>query len=78
MMYMDSKGILEVGMKRNIVGYIILCDTCHRVKAKHKMSVGYYDLKVLEWKWDGICMGIIVGLAHTQRDYDSILVVIFI
>lgn len=44
MMYEDSKGILEVGMKRNIVGYIILCDTCHRVKAKHKMLVGYYNL----------------------------------
>lgn len=33
-------------------------------------------MKVLEWKWDGKCMDFIVGLAHTQRDYDSILVVI--
>jgi hypothetical protein len=54
------------GMKRDIVEYVSLCDTCQRVKAEHQRLAGLLQpLKIPEWKWEEIGMDFIVGLPRT-------------
>jgi hypothetical protein len=65
------------GMKRDIVEYVSLCDTCQRVKAEHQRPVGLLQaLKIPEWKWEEIGMDFIVTLPRTQAGYDSIWVIV--
>jgi hypothetical protein len=64
-------------MKRDIVKYVSLCDTCQRVKAEHQRPARLLQpLKILEWKWEEIGMDFIVGLPRTQVGYDSIWVIV--
>jgi hypothetical protein len=64
-------------MKRDIVEYMSLCDTCQRVKVEHqRLARLLQPLKILEWKWEEIRMDFIVGLPCTQAGYDSIWVVV--
>jgi hypothetical protein len=64
-------------MKRDVMEYVALCDTCQRVKAEHQRPAGLLQpLKILEWKWKEIRMDFIVGLPHTQALYDSIWVIV--
>jgi hypothetical protein len=64
-------------IKRDVVEYVALCDTCQRVKAKHQQSTGLLQpLQVHEWKWEVIAMDFIVGLPRTQSGYDSIWVIV--
>jgi hypothetical protein len=50
-------------MKRDIIEYVSLCDTCQRVKAKHQRPTGLLQpLKILEWKWEETGM----DFCHTQ------------
>jgi hypothetical protein len=49
-------------MKRDVVKYVALCDTCQRVKAEHqRLAKLLQPLKILEWKWEEIRMDFIVG-----------------
>jgi hypothetical protein len=65
------------GMKRDIVEYVSLCDTCQRVKAEHQGPVGLLQpLKILEWKWEEIGMDFTIGLPRTQAGHDSIWVIV--
>jgi hypothetical protein len=65
------------GMKRDIVEYVSLCDTCQWVKAEHQRPAGLLQpLKIPEWKWEDIGMDFIVGLPRTHAGYDSILVIV--
>jgi hypothetical protein len=77
-MYQDLKVSYSwYRMKREVVEYVELCDTCQRVKAEHQRPVGLLQLlKVLEWKWEDIGMDFIVGLPRTQKWYDSIWVIV--
>jgi hypothetical protein len=64
-------------MKRDVMKYVALCDTCQRVKAEHQRPVGLLQpLTILEWKWEEIRMDFIVGLPRTQVGYDSIWVIV--
>jgi hypothetical protein len=64
-------------MKRDVAEYVALCDTCQRVKAEHQGPAGLPQrLKIPEWKWEEIGMDFIVGLPHTQAEYDSIWVIV--
>jgi hypothetical protein len=76
-MYHDLKATYWwYGMKRDVVEYVALCDTCQRVKAKHHRPAGLLQpLQVPEWKWKEITMDFIVGLSRTQSGYDSIRVI---
>jgi hypothetical protein len=48
-------------MKRDVVEYVALCDTCQRVKAEHQRLAGLLQpLQVPEWKWEEIAMDFIV------------------
>jgi hypothetical protein len=64
-------------MKRDVTEYIVLYDTCQRVKAEHQRPAGLLQpLKILEWKWEEIGMDFIIGLPRTQDGYDSIWVIV--
>jgi hypothetical protein len=65
------------GMKREVVEYIALCDTCQRVKVEHLCPARLLQpLKVPGWKCEEIGMDFIVGVPRTQRGYDSIWVIV--
>jgi transposase InsO family protein len=76
-MYHDLKATYWwYGLKRDVVEYVTLCDTCQRVKAQHQRPAGLLQpLQVHEWKWEEIAMDFIVGLPRTQSGYDSIWVI---
>jgi IS30 family transposase len=64
-------------MKRDVIEYVALCDTCQRVKAEHQRPARLLQpLKIPEWKLEEIRMNFIVGLPHTQAGYDSIWVIV--
>ncbi|WVZ84395.1 hypothetical protein U9M48_031432 [Paspalum notatum var. saurae] len=77
-MYHDlKKRFWWYGMKRAVAEYVVVCDTCQRVKAEHQRPVGLLQpLKIPEWKWEEISMDFIVGLPRTQKGYNSIWVVV--
>jgi hypothetical protein len=54
-------------IKRDVVEYIALCDTCQRVKTKQQRQAGLLQpLQVPEWKWEEIAMDFAVELPRTQ------------
>jgi hypothetical protein len=60
-------------MKRDVMEYVALCDTCQRVKTEHQRPVELRQpLKIPEWEWEETRMDFIVGLPRTQAEYDSI------
>jgi hypothetical protein len=64
-------------MKRDVVEYVSLCDTCQWVKAEHQQPTRLLQpLQVLEWKWEEMAMNFIVGLLRTRSGYDSIWVIV--
>jgi hypothetical protein len=64
-------------MKRDVIEYIALCDTCQRVKEEHQRPARLLQpLKIPEWKWEEIKMDFIVGSPCTQAGYDSIWVIV--
>jgi hypothetical protein len=76
-MYQDLKvSYWWYGMKCEVAEYVVLCDTCQRVKVEHQHPAGLLQpLKVPQWKWEEIRMDFIMGLPKTQRGYDSIWVI---
>jgi hypothetical protein len=65
------------GMKRDIMEYVAICDTCQRVKVEHQRPARLLQpLKISEWKWEEIRIDFIVGLSCTQDGNDSIWVIV--
>jgi hypothetical protein len=77
-MYQDLKTCFWwTKMKKEIAAYVARCDTCCRVKAVHLKPVGLLQpLSVLGWKWEEISMDFTVGLPPTQKNFDSIWVIV--
>jgi hypothetical protein len=60
-------------MKREITEYVVVCDSCQRIKTEHQRPTELLQpLQILQWKWDEIEMDFIVGLPRTHIGYDSI------
>jgi hypothetical protein len=54
-------------IKRDVAEYVSLCDTCQRVKTKHRQHAGLLQpLQVPEWKWEEIDTDFVVELPRTQ------------
>ena len=50
---------------------------CPKVKAKHQNQGGLpQEIQVQTWKWEDINIDIVVGFPQTQKQYDSILVIV--
>jgi hypothetical protein len=73
-MYQDlKKSFWWYGMKREIIEYVAICDSCQRIKAEHQRPASLLQpLQIPQWKWDEIGMDFIVGLPRTRASYDSI------
>ena len=64
-------------MKKEIVAYVARCDNCCRVVAIHMNPAGLLQpLSIPCWKWEDISMDFVVGLPTTQKDHDSIWVIV--
>jgi hypothetical protein len=59
-------------MRKEIVAYVAMCDTCCRVKAMHMKARLLQPLSILGWKWEEISMDFIVGLPPTVKKHNSI------
>jgi hypothetical protein len=60
-------------MKREIAEYVVICDSCQRIKVEHQRPVGLLQsLQIPQWKWDEIGMDFIVGLPCTRAVYVAI------
>ena len=63
-------------MKKNIVEFGSKCLNYHQVKAEHQKSGSLsQEIHVPTWKLEDINMYFVVGLPLTQKQYDSIWVV---
>ena len=77
-MYQDLKHrFWWTKMKKEIVAYVARCDNCCRVKAIHLKHAGLLQpLSILGWKCEDISMDFIVGLPLTQKNFNSIWVIV--
>jgi hypothetical protein len=64
-------------MKKDVVDYITQCMECHKVKAEHRHPMGLLQpLSIPEKKWEVITMDFIIVLPRTNKQHDSIMVVV--
>ena len=64
-------------MKKDVVDFVFKCLTCQQVKAEHqKPSSEMQPLLIPKWKWERITTDFVVGLPRSQRQYDSIWVIV--
>jgi hypothetical protein len=64
-------------MKKDVVDYITRCMDCQKVKAEHRHPAGLLQpLPILEKKWEVITMDFITGLPRTNKQHDSIMVMV--
>jgi hypothetical protein len=73
-MYQDmKKRVWWYSIKRDIVDYVAICDSCQRIKAEHQRPIGLLEpLQISQWKWDEIRMDFIASFPRTRASYDSI------
>jgi hypothetical protein len=64
-------------IKKEIAAYVAWCDICCRVKVIHMKPAGLLQpLSVPKWKWEEISMDFITELPTTQKENDSIWVIV--
>ena len=64
-------------MKNDAAIYIARCFECQQVKTEHQHPVGLLQpLPIPKWKWEIISMDFITGLPKTNKQHDSIMVVV--
>ena len=65
------------GMKKEIASFVCKCLTFPKVKAEHQKPAGKIQLLPIPvWKWEKITMYFVTGLPRTQRQHDSIWVIV--
>jgi hypothetical protein len=64
-------------MKKDVVDYVIQCMECQKVKVEHRHPVGLLQpLPIPKKKWEVITMDFITRLPRTNKQHDSIMVVV--
>jgi hypothetical protein len=64
-------------MKKDIVEYIAKCMECQKVKADHRHAVGLLQpFPIPVWKWEVVKMDFMIGFPNTDKQHDSIMVVV--
>ena len=57
--------------------YLSKCLECQQVKAEHQHPAGLLQpLPIPEWKWEVISLDFITCFPFTQKQHDSIMVVV--
>ena len=65
------------GLKKDIAEFVAKCRYYQHMKAEHQKSGSLLqEIQVPTWKWEDINMDFVVGLPQTQKQYDSIWVVV--
>jgi hypothetical protein len=64
-------------MKKEVADFIARCLECQRVKAEHRHPDGLIQpFPILEWKWEVVTMDFITKIPRTNKQHDSIMVVV--
>ena len=63
-------------LRREVIRFIAHCRVCQHAKGKSTNAGLYLPLPVPTQPWTDVSMDFVLGLPRTQRDYDSILVVV--
>jgi hypothetical protein len=64
-------------MKKEVADFIAKCLECQKVKAEHRHPTGLLQpLPIPEWKWKVVTMDFITKLPRTNKQRDSIMVVV--
>jgi hypothetical protein len=65
------------GMKKEVVDFIAKYLECQKVKDEHRHPTGFLQpLPIPEWKWEVVTMDFITKLPRTNKQHDSIMVVV--
>jgi hypothetical protein len=65
------------GMKKEVVDFIVKCLECQKVKVEHRHPAGLLQpLPISEWKWEVVTLDFITKLPRTNKQDDSIMVVV--
>jgi hypothetical protein len=65
------------GMKKEVADFIAKCLECQKVKAEHRHPASLlHPLPIPEWKWEVLNMDFITKLPRTNKQHDSIMVVV--
>ena len=77
-LYHDLREVFWLeGLKKDIAEFIVKCPNFKQVKAKNQKSGGLLqEIQVPTWKWDDTSMEFLVGFTWTQKQNDSIWVVV--
>jgi hypothetical protein len=63
-------------MKKEVVDFIVKCLECQKVKVEHRHPTSLpQPLPIPEWKWEVVTMDFITKLPRTNKQHDSIMVV---
>ena len=63
-------------LERDINRHIQRCETCHLAKSKSQNTRLYMPLPVSDAPWEDVSMDFVLGLSRTQRQNNSIMVVV--
>jgi hypothetical protein len=64
------------GIKKEVADFIARCLECQKVKAEHRHPTGFLQpLPIPEWKWEVVTTNFITKLPRTNKQHDSIMVV---
>jgi hypothetical protein len=65
------------GMKKEVADFIAKCLECQKVNAEHRHLTGLlHSLPIPEWRWEVVTMDFITKLPRTNKQHDSIMVVV--
>jgi hypothetical protein len=65
------------GMKKEVAYFIARCLECQKVKTEHTHpDILLHPLPISEWKWEVVTMDFITKLPRTNKQHDSIIVVV--
>ena len=71
------KQFFWLGLKTDLVDYLSKCLECQQIKVEHGHPAGLLQpLPVPKWKWEIVSLDFITGLPRTQKQHDSIMVVV--
>jgi hypothetical protein len=64
-------------MKKEVVDFIAKCLECQKVKAENRHPTRFLQpLPIPKWKWEVVKMDFITKLPRTNKQHDSIMVVV--